>query len=98
MVGIVGTTATAKIVEEVFSERKRQVDQEGFTAEKDDNWQQGELASAAAAYALAGVTKEVANGVWPWVKNWFKDGDNRRNLVKAASLILAEIERIDRGR
>lgn len=35
---------------------------------------------------------------WPWSKEWWKPSlDHRRNLVKAAALILAEIERLDRA-
>lgn len=35
---------------------------------------------------------------WPWAGAWWKpEGGVRRMLVKAAALILAEIERLDRG-
>jgi hypothetical protein len=34
---------------------------------------------------------------WPWGDRWWKPGKARRMLVKAASLIIAEIERIDRS-
>lgn len=34
--------------------------------------------------------------VWPWERGWWKPGPIRRMLVKAAALIIAEIERIDR--
>jgi hypothetical protein len=33
---------------------------------------------------------------WPWAREWWKPGDRRRMLVKAAALLVAEIERIDR--
>jgi len=33
---------------------------------------------------------------WPWNKNWWKPKGARRNLVRAAALIVAEIERLDR--
>jgi hypothetical protein len=33
---------------------------------------------------------------WPWAAEWYKPTDRRRDLVKAASLLLAEIERLDR--
>lgn len=34
---------------------------------------------------------------WPWADEWWKPGpDRRRELVKAAALVVAEIERIDR--
>lgn len=36
---------------------------------------------------------------WPWTgwaTEWFKPKDDRYNLVRAAALLLAEIERLDR--
>lgn len=33
---------------------------------------------------------------WPWDAEWWKPGGQRRDLVKAAALIIAEIERLDR--
>lgn len=35
--------------------------------------------------------------IWPWDRLWWKPTDRRRDLVKAAALILAEIERLDRA-
>jgi len=34
--------------------------------------------------------------LWPWDSRWFKPKNPRRDLVRAAALIVAEIERIDR--
>lgn len=34
---------------------------------------------------------------WPWDRAWWKPGAVRRMLVKAAALLIAEIERIDRA-
>jgi hypothetical protein len=33
---------------------------------------------------------------WPWAREWWKPRDPRRDLVRAAALIIAEIERLDR--
>jgi len=33
---------------------------------------------------------------WPWDEEWWKPTTRRRNLVKAAALIIAEIDRLDR--
>lgn len=33
---------------------------------------------------------------WPWDKKWWKPKAARRNLVKSAALLIAEIERLDR--
>ena len=37
--------------------------------------------------------------LWPasWSKSWWKPTDRRRDLVKAAALLIAEIERLDRA-
>jgi hypothetical protein len=34
---------------------------------------------------------------WPWAREWWKPTVPRRNLIKAAALLVAEIERIDRA-
>lgn len=75
---------------DVLAERQRQVSAEGWTPEHDDKYQSGELVRAAAAYALQ------SPDFWPWPMPWWKPTDYRRNLVKAAALLIAEIERSDR--
>ena len=40
---------------------------------------------------------DLASWVWPWEREWWKPKDPRRNLVRAAALILAEIDRLDRA-
>jgi hypothetical protein len=85
---------------DVLAERRRQVEVEGWTAAADDEHAQGQMASAAACYALH--TEPVGNvgdylRFWPWAAQWWKPRDKRRNLVKAGALILADIERIDRA-
>lgn len=104
------TVANTAAAVSVLLERQRQIESEGWTAEHDDqHHDMGDLASAGAAYALAGADlldpysddrygKDNPPDVWPagWGKHWWKPADPRRNLVKAAALILAEIERLDR--
>lgn len=34
--------------------------------------------------------------LWPWDGKWWKPTERRRDLIKAAALIVAEIERLDR--
>jgi len=34
---------------------------------------------------------------WPWSSRWWKPKGRRRDLVRAAALIIAEIERLDRA-
>ena len=95
-------------VQAVIAERFRQKEVEGWDEAHDDAHLPGELAQAGAAYALAmnsvviskyGTTTPF-NGrdIWPWTSDWWKAKDTRRNLVKAAALILAELEKFDRAR
>ena len=39
----------------------------------------------------------VVGRMWPWDWSWWKPKDRRRDLVRAAALIVAEIERLDRA-
>ena len=81
-------------IADVIAERQRQQSVEGFSTEQDDTYTGGELAGAAISY----ITPFEAMTYWPadWHDNSFKPTNERRNLVKAAALIIAEIERIDR--
>lgn len=86
---------------DVLLERQRQIEQEGWTPEHDDRHGQGEMASAAAAYAVASIApgefQDCHPSLWPWDFIWWKSSARRRMLVKAGALILAEIERLDRA-
>ena len=98
---------------DVAGERLRQVRQEGWTAEHDDRHEHGALASAAACYAHRAQFElrpknegkplpeldvdPIVTDLWPWHGEWWKPKNPRRDLVRAAALILAEIERIDRS-
>lgn len=82
----------------IQAERHRQIEQEGWKPEHDDTHVNGELAEAAACYALA-VNDGAGTGVparWPWARSWWKPTTARRSLVKAGALIAAEIDRLDR--
>lgn len=98
------------IVEEIATERQRQIEVEGWTLDHDRAHEDGNLAAAAGCYALnaAGELQPNdfcydANGAptspvqWPWNSEWWKPKGARRDLVRAAALIVAEIERLDRG-
>jgi hypothetical protein len=85
----------------VLAERQRQITAEGWTVEHDDGHADGELARAGAAYAVftAGrVEGHLVRSIWPWSLDWWKPTGFRRDLVKAAALIIAEGERHDRNR
>ena len=76
---------------DVITERCRQ-GHKGFDADHDDQNTMREMPRAAVCYVLGNA------GNWPvqWDRRWWKPTDERRNLVKAAALLIAEIERLDR--
>jgi len=86
-----GTVLCAAL--DVLEERARQVSVEGWDPDHDDEvHDDGELARAAACYALG-----EAGDLWPWDIRWWKPKDRRRDLVRAGALIVAEIECLDRA-
>lgn len=88
-----------KAIVDVMAERARQLDQ--FSTEHDDEHDRGELAAAAACYCLASQKLAIscgASSLWPWEPQSFAPRTRRRNLIKAAALLVAEIERLDRAR
>lgn len=93
--------ALMDVISEIQAERHRQRWDEGWTQEHDDAHDKGEMAAAAACYALNAVPERFADGVvpifWPWSREWWKPKSRRRDLVRAAALIVAEIERMDRA-
>ncbi len=96
---------TMTVLEEIAAERRRQIEVEGWTPEHDDLHAKGEMAGAASCYALyrSHVPSVVVMGedlialLWPWDASWWKPKDRRRDLIRAAALIVAEIERLDRA-
>ena len=97
----------SKAANDVLRERIRQQVEEGWTIEHDDEHDPGELSGAGAAYALhaAAALHPIADSFdtdqrppnsWLWDEKWWKPGSPRSTLVKAAALIIAEIEKIDR--
>lgn len=89
---------------DVQAERRRQIEAEGWTPEHDDEHSHGQMARAAACYALAGSSAPndgtaalLVSLAWPWDQQWWKPTSARRDLVKACALVLAEIERLDRA-
>lgn len=84
---------------DVLKERCRQVEGEGFETELDDAYTDYQLPRAAICYAIkaAGLPDHRATLYWPFTPSVFKPTDRRGSLVKAAALLLAEIERLDRA-
>ena len=91
------TDLLTRAARDVLTERARQQSEEGWTQAHDDQHLGGEMAKAAACYAMYfDFRLGVCPPDWPWAQSWWKQKNPRRDLVRAAALILAEIERIDR--
>lgn len=85
------------IYDEIEARRAEQI-AKGYDATHDDEHDNGEIAMAAAAYAAAGAKKSPAGAaLWPWSIDQFHPTDARINLIDAAALCVAEIERLDRA-
>lgn len=91
----------------IAAERKRQIRSEGWSAEHDDEHDDGALLAAADCY-LASVQGENSSPCfdvddyieahWPWDAEWWKPSEIPiRNLVKAGALVAAEIDRRQRA-
>lgn len=93
----------------IASERTRQIEVEGWTADHDSDFyhSRAQLAKAASCYIYlymfhtldyAGSLYVRAKRNWPWDMEWFKPlpDDPIRELVKAGALIAAEIDRLQR--
>lgn len=105
----VGQVTEAKGAADIAAERQRQIDVEGWTAERDDTYTNGSLALAAASYASHAAAFSALNPPldmyqicpasmvsWPWNETWWKPKNARADLVRAGALIAAEIDRLDR--
>lgn len=77
---------------DVINERNRQVEI-GFDAENDDAYKGDTMIDIAVCYARGSINQSY----WPFGEPAFKDKGPRQNLVRAAALLIAEIDRLDRG-
>lgn len=101
------TMKTKTGVELIAKERRRQIRVERWDSGHDDEHDEGQLAIAAACYALPeGVRarrvdqfQNLRSTLWAWDEEWWKPTphDRRRELVKAGALIAAEIDRLNRA-
>ena len=97
---------TGKVVGEIEAERLRQMGEKDWSCVNDDEHRNDRsLAQAAAAYALQAARstspllayeQDQIKKVWPWDQTAWKPTNPRADLVRAAALIVAEIERLDR--
>jgi hypothetical protein len=86
-------------VELITAERQRQVTQEGWTSEHDDEHRDGELCLAALCYAQSALYGKHLLGrraLWPWGEVAWKPKSPVEDLVRAGALIAAEIDRLQR--
>ena len=86
----------------IADERRRQIDQEGWTAEHDKQHESMDLAAAGVCYALQAIqpvdyadpdNPETPDG-WPWAECWWKPKDELKDLVRAGALLAAAIDRL----
>jgi hypothetical protein len=94
----VSDTHRDKAIAAIVAERKRQVDDLGWTAEHDDKYA-GTLGEAAACYAAGSRNITwLSYPLWPWGEaHWREETTRIRQLEKAGACILAELERLYRG-
>ena len=92
-------------IERIANERKRQIEEEKFTAEHDDRYNKyGDLGQAAICYAMTEEERErTPNPIlsefdryWPWGESRWKPApeDRIRELEKSGALIAADIDRL----
>ena len=84
-----------------IEERQRQIYQEGWSENHDDDEHcDSQLGLAAVCYILHAAQynedSQPIHDFWPWEWKWWKPKSVRRDLIRAAALIIAEIERLDR--
>ena len=85
------------IIEAINKERMRQITAEGYFTSRDDEWTKGELGMAAAVYAMPPDERDMS--IWPFGEKAYRPHQTNRvrEIVKAAALIVAEIERLERS-
>lgn len=101
--------ADSPAIKAIVAERARQIEKEGWSPEHDDEHTDGSLALAAGSYCESAARPKILARksagafaipkLWPqsWSRDWWKPKSPREDLVRAAALIIAEIERIDRA-
>lgn len=86
------------VLEEIRYEREHQIVDLGYNEQWDDEYKNYQLVKAAICYAnpLIANLKNIVPSAWPFDKVYWKPRTYRENLIRAAALIVAEIERVDR--
>jgi hypothetical protein len=81
---------------DVANERYSQVIEKGYDSKHDDVYRDRELTFAAVGYIFNSLKLSDSVEWWPWDLSHWKPRDARDDLVRAAALLIAEIDRIDR--
>lgn len=87
----------------ILAERDRQIKKEGWSAEHDDAYINGELERAGRCYLLheteSAMTKPCTKvpADWPWIDEWWKPKGREANLIRAGALFLAASDRQNRA-
>jgi len=91
-------------INDVIAERKRQINVKGYEKNHDQQHTDFSLTKAAICYAEIvhhNKDKYTADDFslpdleWPWAAEHLKPKTPRQDLVRAAALLIAEIERLD---
>ena len=84
----------------VIKERIRQVEEEGWDAEHDEQHSPADLARAAATYLLPEKYRgntvldvSIWKWIWPFENKWWKPKDEFQDLLRGAALALAALDR-----
>lgn len=80
------------------AERVYAIDIHRFDRQHDDQHSHGELARAAAAYALSAGGFPLAADAWPWDEIGFKPKLVVEDLARAVQFLMAEWDRLERDR
>lgn len=81
----------------IAADRSRQFTEEGYGPEHDDQHKKGQLALAAAAYAIYAAHGGAISVYWPFDEQLCKPTDNHmESLAKAGAFIAAEYDRLTR--
>jgi hypothetical protein len=87
-----------EVLTEIRNERIKQIEK-GYTPEHDDRHSDGALVKAACCYAMGYkpyTQLQPDETLWPFAQADWRPEGARANLIKAAAMLVAEIERIDR--
>lgn len=89
---------TLSVLQRISAERRRQIEELHRLPSDDDCFKKGQLAMAAAAYAVNVPKGGALSGsrLWPFHPKSFHPRSHEENLVRAAALLVAELERLHR--